>query len=227
MNYTDQKILVIGASGALGSTFVKKFTSAGAVVMGTASTADSMSRIPSETAKVFELDLMKPSNILKFCDEFLAENNSIDGIVIASGVVGFGSAETNGYDEITRLAQINHAGPALLLSKLFPALKESGNAFILGITGVVVEQVFPGMSSYTSSKMAHSGYLQSLQKEWRRYKIQVTEARLPHTETGLATRAVFGTAPQMPVGLNPDQVVEIMLSAILEKKNLISSVEFS
>ena len=59
------------------------------------------------------------------------------------------------------------------------------------------------------------------------YKIKVTEARLGHTETGLADRAIFGNAPQMPTGLDPDVVVTKMLEAVLEKKNLISSAEFS
>lgn len=226
MNFANQKILVLGASGALGSIFVEQLSEAGAEVFGTASSIESISRIPSAAKSVLELDLMKPNNISKFCTEFLANHEVLNGIVIASGVVGFGLAESNTFDELAKLTQINHVGPAQLISNLFPLLKESGNAFVLGITGVVVEQVFPGMSAYTSSKMAHSGYLQSIQKEWRRYKIQVVDAHLPHTETGLAGRAAFGTAPQMPTGLEPKVVVKTMLEAVVEKKNIIPSTDF-
>ena len=41
------------------------------------------------------------------------------------------------------------------------------------VNAPVVEQVFPGMSAYTASKSAHSAYLQTLAKEWRRYKVSV------------------------------------------------------
>jgi short-subunit dehydrogenase len=227
MNFADQKILVLGASGVLGSNFVEQLSIAGAEVFGTASSTESLSRIPSAVKTKFELDLMKPNSITKFCEDFISEHNSLNGIIVSSGVVGFGQAELNTFDQLAKLTQINHVGPAQLISSLFPALKESGNSFVLGITGVVVEQVFPGMSVYTSSKMAHSGYLQSIQKEWRRYKVHVVGAHLPHTETGLAGRAAFGTAPQMPTGLEPRSVVTTMLQAVIEKKNIIPSTDFS
>ena len=83
------------------------------------------------------------------------------------------------------------------------------------------------MGAYSSSKAAFSAYLQTITKEWRRYKIKVTEARLGHTETGLANRAIFGTAPQMPTGLNPAEAIKVMLAAVIDKKPVINSVDFN
>ncbi len=229
MNFANQQVLVIGAAGALGSRFTQQLIAAGATVIGTAQTSEKLNQIDSRVAEKYQVDLESSSSIENFVNQLKQNQQKLSGVIIASGVVGFNSAEVTNSDEINRITQINYLGPSQLINALFPLLKSEGDegSFVLGITGVVVEQTFPGMSAYTSSKAAFSAYLQSITKEWRRYKIKVTEARLGHTETGLANRAIFGSAPQMPTGLNPDTVVTKMLEAVFEKKNLISSAEFN
>jgi cyclic-di-GMP-binding biofilm dispersal mediator protein len=51
-------------------------------------------------------------------------------------------------------------------------------------------------------------------REFRTKKINVLDIRAPHTETGLVTRALFGSAPKMPQGLEPSFVANRILSAI-------------
>jgi cyclic-di-GMP-binding biofilm dispersal mediator protein len=229
MNFSGQKIVVVGATGVLGSVIAKKLTLGGAEVIGTAGSTESISRIPAEISKRFVVDLADQISIKNFVTALSNDFAKIDGLVIASGVVGFNTTETTSADDFRKITEVNYLGPAQLISELFPLLKNDSElgAFILGISGVVVEQIFPGMGAYSSSKAAFSTYLQTIAKEWRRYKIKVTEARLGHTETGLANRAIFGTAPAMPTGLDPDQVVDLMLTAVLEKKPIINSVDFN
>lgn len=229
MNFTNEQILVVGATGALGSRFTNQLINSGAKVIGTAHNTEKLEEMNSSVSDKFVLDLTSHESINDFINQLKNKYQSLSGVIIASGVVGFSPAEATDSNQLDKIMQINYSGPAKLINSLFPLLKTEGEngSFVLGISGVVVEQVFPGMSAYTSSKAAFSTYLQSITKEWRRYKIKVTEARLGHTETGLADRAIFGTAPQMPTGLDPDVVVTKMLEAVLEKKNLISSAEFN
>ncbi|MFM9133338.1 MAG: short-chain dehydrogenase, partial [Actinomycetota bacterium] len=44
--------------------------------------------------------------------------------------------------------------------------------------------------------------------------VRVVDARPPHTETGLATRAVAGPAPQLPQGLEPPAVAARIVAAV-------------
>ena len=55
---------------------------------------------------------------------------------------------------------------------------------------------------------------QALTREARRKKIRVIDARPPHTETGLAGRAIEGEAPRMPEGLAPIDVARVICDAI-------------
>ena len=45
-------------------------------------------------------------------------------------------------------------------------------------------------------------------------QVDVIDARPPHTETGLATRPLAGSAPKMPTGLEPAAVAERIVAAI-------------
>ena len=51
-------------------------------------------------------------------------------------------------------------------------------------------------------------------RELRSKKIRVLDIRAPHTETGLIARALEGTAPKMPEGLQPQVVIDRVIEAI-------------
>jgi cyclic-di-GMP-binding biofilm dispersal mediator protein len=70
------------------------------------------------------------------------------------------------------------------------------------------------MAAYTTSKTAHSTWLKALALEARRQKVRVMDARPGHTETGLASRALFGTAPAFAQGMTPEHVVNKIIEAI-------------
>ena len=54
----------------------------------------------------------------------------------------------------------------------------------------------------------------SAAREMRRRRIDVIDARPPHTETGLANRAIAGMPPKMPIGLSPDVVAARIVTAV-------------
>lgn len=228
MEFTGKNILVIGGSGALGSELVKQLSAQGAVVMATARNADTAARIPAEAKIKLVVDLENQDSIKTLTDYLINLNQPIHGIINAAGVVGFAKATETTAQDAAKLMQINNLGPASIISALHPllALDKEAGAFVAGITGVVSEKVFPGMSAYTVSKTAHASYLATITQEFRRDKIQVTDAKPGHTETGLATRAIFGTAPAFPEGMSASHVVGVLLEGIKEGKPVIGSTEF-
>ena len=228
MEFTGKNILVIGGSGALGSELVRQLSAQGAIVMATARNADTAARIPAEAAVKLVVDLESQDSIKTLTDYLINLNQPIHGVINAAGVVGFAKATETSAQDAAKLMQINNLGPASIISALHPLLaldKETGS-FVAGITGVVSEKVFPGMSAYTVSKTAHASYLATITQEFRRDKIQVTDAKPGHTETGLASRAIFGTAPAFPEGMTAGHVVSLLLEGIKEGKPVIGSTEF-
>ena len=228
MEFTNKNILVLGGSGALGAELVRQLSAQGANVMATARNAETATRIPDEAKVKLLLDLEDPESIKTLTDYLLSNNEPVHGIINAAGVVGFGKATETSPQDAAKLMQINNLGPAAIFSALHPLLlldKDAGT-FVAAITGVVSEKVFPGMSAYTVSKTAHASYLATITQEFRRDKIQVTDAKPGHTETGLASRAIFGTAPAFPEGMTAAHVVSVLLAGIKEGKAVIPSTEF-
>ena len=224
MDFQGKTVLVIGASGALGSLFARELASKGATVLGTARTQSSAEKIPTSVTTKLLLDLEVQSSIDAVIDYL--KDHTIHGVINASGVVGFGRANETAAQDAERLMQVNHLGPAAFISGLYEPLKRAEGAFVAGVTGVVAEKTFQGMSSYCASKSAHSAFLSTIAQEWRRDKVQITEARPGHTETGLASRAIFGTAPNFPEGMTAAHVVAVIVAGISEGKALITSSEF-
>jgi cyclic-di-GMP-binding biofilm dispersal mediator protein len=216
-----KRVLVIGASGAFGSLFVSKLLAQGYEVLAAARNTDAISDSASLKLK---LDLEDPGSIELLANYLLDQNLTLDGIIQAAGVVGFGRVEETSAADAARMMQINHLGPADLITRLISLIQENG--FVVGINGIVSERIFPGMAAYSSSKFANAAFLSTLALELRRKKILVLDAKPGHTETGLAGRAIFGQAPAFPQGMTADHVVSKILEYVNEGKASLPSSEF-
>ena len=228
MNLTGSNVLVIGASGVLGGQIAREISARGATVLGTASTEASLAKVPEIVAAKFVVDLNDEMSFIPFFVEVAANGLPLDGIVVAAGRVGFGPINDTVAADAKELMQINHFGAAELIASLSTIMREnSENSFVLSITGVVAEKVFPGMSAYTTSKTAHSTWLKAFALEARRRKIRVIDARPGHTETGLAARPLFGTAPAFGAGMTPEHVAKVIVDGIESGATELPSESFS
>ncbi len=215
MSLNGKNVLVIGASGVLGGQIAQELHSRGAKVLGTASSEASLANVPAVVEQKFAVDLADEMSFMPLFVEVATTGIELDGIVMAAGRVGFGLINDTTAADAFDLMQINHLGPAQLIASLSTILRaDSESSFVASITGVVAEKVFPGMSAYTASKTAHSVWLKTFAQENRRKKIRVIDARPGHTETGLATRPLFGTAPAFATGMSPAHVAKVIVDAI-------------
>jgi cyclic-di-GMP-binding biofilm dispersal mediator protein len=223
-----RNILVLGASGVLGSNIATKLAQAGATVMATSSTLESAERVPHAGNPRLLVDLTNPESIRVLIEYLIESNAKIDGIVNATGVVAFGNFTDLSPEVLTKLFAVNTTGPIQLIQGLLPALKasaaEGNDPFIVNISGVVAETPMAGLAAYSASKAAFFAFNQAISRELRRDGIRVIDARPGHTETGLAGRAIGGVAPAFPTGMSADQVSDRIVKAILEdEKDLPSS----
>ena len=115
---------------------------------------------------------------------------------------------------LTDLFAINAIGPMVALRESAPHIKEGG--FFVNISGVVALQPMAGLAAYSASKAAAWSAMTSVARELRRQQIDVIDARPPHTETGLATRPLSGTAPKLPEGLDPNVVAARIIAGIVD-----------
>lgn len=225
----DRNILVVGASGAFGSEFAAQLQAAGATVFGTASNDDSFQRLAGSLAGRLTLDLADQGSVERFANNIAA--TEIDGVILASGEVAFGTAAETPAAITERLMRVNFLGQVAVVAALLPTLEKSAAAgrspFVVSISGVIAETPMAGLSSYSASKTALHGYATAATRELRRAGIRWLDARPGHTESGLADRAIFGQAPAFGAGLQTHAVVARILQALVEDEKDLPSTAFN
>lgn len=210
----DRTVLVVGATGVLGSALAVRLVEAGARVLGTASSPESLARIPSQITDRFVCNLRNEQSIDEFVSAVKTATSSLDGVVIASGTVAFGSMSETPMSVVDELMAVNAIGPIRVVVSLLDLLQKGADPFVLTLSGKIAEIPTAGLAAYSASKGALYSYAQAAAREVRRNGVRWIDARPGHTETGLASRAVFGTAPAFGAGLSPDAVVNRLMLAI-------------
>lgn len=224
-----KRILVTGATGALGSRIASLLSASGAQLVLTGRDATKLQAL-GLSAELFSLDLALPGAAASLM-QTVTGAGQLDGVVIAHGVVAFGPVSELESSTVQSLTALNQTGPIELIHTAVPALlaaKAAGSEpFVLTISGVIADMPTAGMAAYGASKAGLKSFVAATQRELRREGIRVLDTRPPHTETGLASRAIAGVAPTMPQGMDPDAVAARIVAAIVNDEKDVPADLFS
>ncbi|MEY3677512.1 MAG: hypothetical protein RL351_739 [Actinomycetota bacterium] len=230
LSVTGKRVLVVGATGAFGAEFCNQLIAAGAVVLGTASSAESSVRLSANLHQRLLLDLRNQESIKVLAQYLLHAPEQLDGIILASGLVAFGQISETPLEVQNQLSQVNATGQINLVSQLVPKLANSASAgsnpFVVSISGVIAESPMAGLAAYSSSKTALHGFAAAAAKELKKLGIRWLDARPGHTESGLAARAIFGQAPNFGTGLDVTHVVSRIIKGITDDEKDLPSTSF-
>jgi len=225
-----KNILVVGATGALGSRIAARLVAAGATVVLTGTDRAKLEAL-GIAGRQLVVDLADGARGADGVAALVADSaGGLDGIVVAAGVVAFGPAAELDAATVARLFAVNATGPIALVSSALPLLAESAaegrEPFVVTISGIVAESPTAGMAAYSASKSALAAFMAAASREARRAGIRLLDVRPGHTETGLAGRAIAGTAPKFPAGLHPDAVADRIVAAIVAAEKDLPSTAF-
>jgi cyclic-di-GMP-binding biofilm dispersal mediator protein len=215
----DQKIaLVAGGTGGLGSLLASDLRSRGCIVT-------TVSRSHSSDTAHISADLRSPDAISAVMSSLVERHGALDIVINAMGVVAFGPLDTTSIDTIEELFLTNTFAHIFLMKEVLKCARQG--SVLVGISGVIAEQNLPGMATYGASKAAVRSFNEALTREARRSGVRVIDARPPHTETGLSSRAIAGDPPKMPAGLDPVKVAQRIVQAIADGETDLPSTSFS
>ena len=216
--FSQKVALIAGGTGGLGRALTTELRSRGCIVV-------TVSRTPSTDPTHLVADLRSPESATAVINEVINKHGAPNIVINAMGVVAFGEIGATSVDTIEEVFLTNTFGHIFLMqAALRHVQKES---VLIGISGVIAEQNLPGMSVYGASKAAVRSFDEALAREARKAGVRVIDARPPHTETGLASRAVAGTAPKFPVGLDPTAVARRIVLAIADGETDLPSTAFT
>ena len=212
-------VLVVGATGGLGSLISDQLQDAGATVLRSGRTSASLSA-----------DLRPDDAAAQLIEAAFAVHGRLDGLVVAAGVVAFGPATDLTDATLRELFDVNALAPVRLVRAAAPhlsaAAQSGGEPFVVTLSGVVSEAPTAGLAAYSASKAALAAFMQAASRELRRASIRLIDARPGHTETALSTHPLQGTAPAFPAGLAPEAVAARIVKAIIDGEKDLPSGAF-
>jgi NAD(P)-dependent dehydrogenase (short-subunit alcohol dehydrogenase family) len=220
MKLDHSSALVLGASGVLGAGIARELRLAGAslsLVTRSGELADDLRGEPHVRA-----DLRDGAGLKTALDQL---SPPFDIVVNATGVVAFGRLDEVPEEVVRELFDTNALGVINLLRYLSTRVNEGGA--VVNLTGVAADVSVLGLSAYGASKAAAKAALAVAAREWRGRKIRVLDVRAPHTETGLVTRALWGTAPSFGVGLDPAIVSRRVIEALAADETVLTPESFT
>lgn len=214
MELASKKFLVVGASGAIGSAIASELISRGALVLGTTSSNESASRLPVGLEQALLLNLENRDSIDVLCNYLLSNSIKLDGLILAAGLVAFGSLAETPTLVLERLFRVNSLAQLELVTRLIPLIQANTGGTIVTVSGRITELPTMGLSAYGASKAPLLHAQQSAKRELAKVGIDWIDARPGHTESGLAGRAIFGQAPNFAPGLAVAAVAKRIVDAL-------------
>lgn len=209
-------VLVVGATGGLGSRIAAQLESNGAIVARSSRSAGH--------------DLRTPSVVREVLEGVNAQYGRLDGLVVASGVVAFGAAADLEPATVDELFAVNTTSAVQLIVQSQPYLaasaREGREPFIVTLSGVVAETPVAGLAAYSASKAGLAAFVAAAAREYRRAGIRIMDARPGHTGTALSEHPIAGAAPRFGAALEPDLVAARIVTAILDGEKDLPSTAF-
>ena len=223
LSLAGASVLVAGATGGLGSAIAADLQRRGAVLTVVARDEGRLAALPVEGRRL-AVDLRSPEGCEAAVEAASAHGDGLDVVVNAVGVVAFGNVADLSADTMEELFLTNVFVPMMLARAAAGRVRKGGA--VVNISGVIAEQNLPGLAAYGASKAAVRSFDEALAREFRREGVRVIDARPPHTETGLVDRAIAGTAPRFPEGLDPARVATRIGDALEHGDTDLPSTEF-
>ncbi|MET7281889.1 glucose 1-dehydrogenase [Kribbella sp. NPDC005582] len=174
LDFTDQVVLVTGASSGIGAAVAVGFAQTGATVAvhyhrnaeGAAHTVAAV-QTAGGTASLHQADLADPASAGSLVDEVLAKHGRIDVLVNNAGDLVKRSPIVDVPDEdFQRILEVNLTSVFALSRRIVPVFRAQGGGSIVNVTSIAARTGGAGGSVvYATSKGAVSTFTRGLAKE--------------------------------------------------------------
>lgn len=173
-----KKILVVGATGGIGSNLVKLLHQSGASVFISGRNQAKLSSVGASigipNSRICAADISVPSDVEMLATRVNEEMGILDIMVNASGLGIIKPLEQLTLEDFNSSLQTNLVGSFLLVKSFLPPMKEAKKGLIINIPGVLGKVPMAGAAAYSASKYGLVGMMQSVREELKRTEVRIT-----------------------------------------------------
>jgi NADP-dependent 3-hydroxy acid dehydrogenase YdfG len=173
--------VITGASSGIGAATARLLAADGFDVVLGARRFDRVQALAAETGgKAMALDVADPGSV----ERFVAATQRCDILVNnAGGALGLDHVAETDEELWAQMYEANVLGAMRMTRALLPALVESGDGHIVGVTSIAAFESYRGGAGYTGVKHAQRSMLRTLRLELLGQPVRVTEIAPGMVET--------------------------------------------
>ncbi len=154
------------------------------------------------------LDVTDPTSV----DDFVATIHSCDVLINnAGGALGLAPVAETDEELWLQMYKVNVLGTMRMTQALLPALVESGDGHLVGVTSIAAFESYRGGAGYTGVKHAQRSMLRTLRLELLGQPVRVTEIApgMVETEFSLVRLGNENAAARVYDGMTPLQAEDV------------------
>lgn len=183
----DKKVLITGASGAIGAAAARLLAGSGAQLWLSGRNTEKLTALAQECRilpqRLFAIDLTDETAVEKMAQTIHAEAGALDIIVNAAGIGIIKPLEQLTTADFRRSIDVNLMAPFFLMRHFLPAMKETKKGLVINIPGILGKTPMAGAMAYSASKYGLNGMMKSLREELKRTDIRITQLFLGGTDS--------------------------------------------
>ena len=175
INLKNKKVLITGATGGIGNSLVKKFTSLGSTVLATGTNESKLQKIKKEFPKIIidKFDLSNHNKIEEFINKAYEKLDGIDILVNNAGITLDNLSIRLTDENWKKVLDINLTSTFLMCKHTIKKMLKKKLGKIINITSIVGHTGNLGQSNYSASKAGIIGFSKSLAIEYARKNINI------------------------------------------------------
>ena len=175
INFKNKKILITGATGAIGNELLKKFLSLGGSVFASGTKTEKLDNIKKQhsNVKVKKFDISEHSRIEEFIENVTLELGGLDILINNAGINMDNLSLRMKDDEWKKVIDINLTSTFLLSKHAIKKMLKNKYGRIVNITSVVGHTGNLGQTNYSASKAGVIGMSKSLAIEYAKKNITI------------------------------------------------------
>ena len=203
--WQGKRYWLIGASEGLGKALAQKISAAGAEVILSARSEDSLANAVADMpgkATYQTIDISDDDSV-KAAAEAVGE---VDGLVLLAGVYWPFGADAWEADKAVAMADINFTGYMRVLGQAVPSMVGRDDGHIVITSSLTGFRGLPGSIGYTASKAATMSLAECMYADLRKTGVDVQVANPGFIKTRLTDKNDFN----MPFLMQPDEAAASM-----------------
>ena len=177
MMLEDKVIVIVGATGGIGSTLTRQLSSTGARLVLVARDGESLAALANElSGEVLTVptDITQPQQVDALIQRTIAQFGQIDVLVNAAGAGILKAYNTIESADLDAMLDLNLKGCFYTTQAAAKEMQKRKSGHICNVVGILGKHSMPMAAAYSASKFGVVGFSKCIAEELKRFGVKIT-----------------------------------------------------